>query len=622
MHYRVAVLLAALSCAWTWPAKAQAPKQTEGTPVFKAESRLVVVDAVVTDKKGNHLGDLASTEFHVWEDNKEQAINSVTRESGESRSAPPTRLLLAFGRMETGDFAQAREAVARFAETNVTPDRPMALLQYDGRGIVTVAQSFTSDVDRLKQAVKVLKAADIGTPWDDAGAAGSDLIVRPKGMYTGTNYERLLLLAVQHVANSVASLPGRKILVYVGSALAYIAEEDNLAGAVAACNKANLAVYTFDVRRSRLGENALSALAAGTGGFSVENPNDARLGLERISRDYDEHYVLAYSPSKSPEDSCHTIKVKVDRPGALVRARTQYCNITPNDPLAGTPLDKELEARATGTHPGNIAAQMQSSFFYTAANTARVHLVADVPTVEMKFTKQNGKLHSTLQVLGIAHNSDGGVGARFSDEVNFEFADNKELEGFKQRPYRYEGQFEAAAGQYTLTLVLNSGDGFAKVQNPLVIEPYDAEHFAISGVALCRGSHPASETAGVEALLAANRVPLVSRGLQFTPSGSNRFRKTDALTLYLEVYEPLLHSSNPPKVQVQLLVVDRKSNTLKMNSGVMDMAARIQTGNPVVPVGLKVPLDTLVAGEYRIDLRATDSAGNISAVRSVEFRLD
>ncbi len=58
------------------------------------------------------------------------------------------------------------------------------------------------------------------------------------------------------------------------------------------------------------------------------------------------------------------------------------------------------------------------------------------------------------------------------------------------------------------------------------------------------------------------------------------------------------------------------------NSGPMDMAARIQAGNAVVPVALKVPLDTLTAGDYRIDLRAMDSAGGISAVRSIEFRLD
>ena len=83
-----------------------------------------------------------------------------------------------------------------------------------------------------------------------------------------------------------------------------------------------------------------------------------------------------------------------------------------------------------------------------------------------------------------------------------------------------------------------------------------------------------------------------------------------------------MRSANAPKVLVQLLVLEPKSGVVKMNSGEMDMAARIQPGNPVIPVGLKVPIDALAPGDYRIDLRATDSAGNTSAVRSVEFRLE
>src|SRR5271157_1931492 len=52
------------------------------TPVFKAETRLVLVDTIVTDKKGNYITDLTAKDFKVWEDNKEQAIKSFSVESG------------------------------------------------------------------------------------------------------------------------------------------------------------------------------------------------------------------------------------------------------------------------------------------------------------------------------------------------------------------------------------------------------------------------------------------------------------------------------------------------------------------------------------------------------------
>src|SRR5262250_1336285 len=56
-------------------------------PVIKAETRLVLVDTVVTDKKGNYIGDLAQKDFRVWEDGKEQTVKSFSFEAGGSDPA-------------------------------------------------------------------------------------------------------------------------------------------------------------------------------------------------------------------------------------------------------------------------------------------------------------------------------------------------------------------------------------------------------------------------------------------------------------------------------------------------------------------------------------------------------
>src|SRR5690242_4929852 len=57
------------------------------SPVIKKESRLVLVDAVVTDKKGNYIRDLKQDEFKVYEDNKEQPISTFS--SGAEAVAQP-----------------------------------------------------------------------------------------------------------------------------------------------------------------------------------------------------------------------------------------------------------------------------------------------------------------------------------------------------------------------------------------------------------------------------------------------------------------------------------------------------------------------------------------------------
>src|SRR5664279_4207763 len=60
------------------------PAAGSSTPVFKAETRLVLVDTVVTDKSGNYISGLTAKDFKVWEDDKQQPIKSFSAESASS----------------------------------------------------------------------------------------------------------------------------------------------------------------------------------------------------------------------------------------------------------------------------------------------------------------------------------------------------------------------------------------------------------------------------------------------------------------------------------------------------------------------------------------------------------
>ena len=74
-------------------------------------------------------------------------------------------------------------------------------------------------------------------------------------------------------------------------------------------------------------QQVLYQLADGTGGFVILNTNDLLGGLERIAKDQNQYYLLGYKPAVSVEGSCHTLKVKVERGGTNVRARSGYCNV-------------------------------------------------------------------------------------------------------------------------------------------------------------------------------------------------------------------------------------------------------------------------------------------------------
>ena len=60
------------------PAPAPAAEPQTSPAVIKRESRLVLVDAVVTDRKGNYVRDLTEKDFKVYEDNKEQPVASFS----------------------------------------------------------------------------------------------------------------------------------------------------------------------------------------------------------------------------------------------------------------------------------------------------------------------------------------------------------------------------------------------------------------------------------------------------------------------------------------------------------------------------------------------------------------
>lgn len=360
-------------------------------------------------------------------------------------------------------------------------------------------------------------------------------------------------------------------------------------------------------------QNIMFMLAGGTGGFVIHETNDLLGGMERIGKDQSEYYILGYTPPDTGEGTCHTLKVKVDRGGTEVRSRTGYCNSKPQDVLAGNSTEKTLEARALASQAGNVTASMQLPFFYTSPNVARVNVAMEIATADLKFEKQKGKQHAAINVLGLAYLPDGSVGARFSDTINLDFDDKKLMEKFKEQPMHYENQFDIAAGKYNLKVVFSSGgEGFGKLEMPLLIDAYDAKQFAMSGVALSKEIRRASDLGtGLDSLLLEDRVPLIADGMQLVPYGSNRFKKTDLAAFYMELYEPLLASArpSPPVVAFELRVLDGKTGEQKEDTGLMRVALPAQKGSPTVPVGAKIPTASLAPGAYKLEIKAVDDAG-------------
>jgi len=369
-------------------------------------------------------------------------------------------------------------------------------------------------------------------------------------------------------------------------------------------------------------QQVLYMLADGTGGFPIFDTNDLFAGLQKIANEQNEYYLLGYVPTDSSEGSCHTLKVKVERGGANVRARSGYCNIKASDMLAGKPIEKELETRAAASGAATEGS-LEAPFFYTSINEARVDLAMEVPSATIDFSKVKGKYHADVNVLGIAYRPDGSVAARFSDEINMDF-EKEELQKFTQSPMRYQTQFSVAPGQYRLTVVLSGGaQKFGKYETSLAIEPYDGKTFSLSGLAFSNEMQRVSAgSSDLDADLLADRMPMIVQGVELTPSGSNHFKKTDRVVLYAQIYDPSLSDPNPPLVGCRYVIIDQKTGKQVLSTGLFSVTPYVLKGNPVVPLALKVPVDTFPPGEYRLEMQSGDAGGAISHVRIATFQTE
>ena len=734
------------------PADPNAPAPADGGLLIRTETNLVLVDSVVTDKKGAYVSDLKQKDFKVFEDGKEQPIKSFSYEADPAGTAADRThyLVLMFDNasMSAGDQIRARQAALKFIDDNAGPKRLMTVVNFGG--IVTGGADFTADPKKLKDIVSGLQAP----------------VVRTNGSGPGVDFAiRGMLDSLRSLIKSVSTLPDRKILVLFTGGFPLSPEtQAEVTAIVSDSNRANVAIYPVDVRGVMTGipgptlrnwldlpkvltpptsvfrnvafvpappfapqarggtssggstssgggsraapsapstapsstapsrtatptaptnstgtrtttpapgstpgavpvgamacaggvgggggpigglggspcrqmlipkipptattnQNVMFMLADGTGGFVIHDDNDFLPGLEKIGKEQNQYYLLGYTPPDTKPGVCHELKVKVDRGGTEVRARTGYCAAKPLDILSNkNPVTKGLEAKIADAAPGKVSGGMRAPFFYGAANVARVNLAMDIATDQLKFEKKKGEFHAQVDLLGIAYTEKGTVAARFSDTVNLDFMDKEDADAAKRLPLHYENQFDMSPGKYTLKVAYNEGgDNYGKLETPLDIAPYASDVLGVSGLALSKQYRKVSEMGGLlDIAMLEDKTPLIAGGLQLVPTGDTVFGKTDQAFFYVEMYEPLLASADPkdpPKMGIRLRVLDRKSGEQKNDSGLVELQPTPPLGAAKVPFAGRIPVTGLAPGAYTFEFTVADST-NKTAMRTVDF---
>lgn len=151
--------------------------------VVKITTKLVQIDAVVTDKNGNQIKDLSIDDFELLQDGKPQKITDFsyvntetpgrstaqnTIKNGTSVSAPPVRISPQnSGRIVTfivddGNctasqvgMTASREALIKFINEQMLPNDLVSI--YQTRGGSSLLQQYTSDKSQLMRAARRIR---------------------------------------------------------------------------------------------------------------------------------------------------------------------------------------------------------------------------------------------------------------------------------------------------------------------------------------------------------------------------------------------------------------------------------------------------------------------------------
>jgi VWFA-related protein len=374
--FLLAILVAAAFSPLSLPLNAQSAPDSTPT-VLKVDTRLVVLDVVVTGKIGKPVDGLTAKDFQILEDGKQQRIFSVDQPS--AHSLPPSSLsagisavfdpaqpasfghspvvVLVLDQLNThfADSSFARRSLHDYlaGQPALLPQPTTLLTVFDNH--FKLLQSFTRNRDVL---LRSLAAAPVEYPWK--------LEINGKTEYGPVERLDQSLRALEEIAHSYSRISGRKNLIWVGGGFPTInpttigrddAQEvkDALQHITNLLLQTHFTLYAVDPSSTAAGMTEITdsmqmsfLLSAGdalsgnfdpfgasddfdslgpvTGGRVVRGRNDI---AEQIASAVDlgaNYYTVAYTPNSTSEADAKYRKIRVVclRPSLTATTRAGY----------------------------------------------------------------------------------------------------------------------------------------------------------------------------------------------------------------------------------------------------------------------------------------------------------
>jgi VWFA-related protein len=297
------------------------------TAQFRSDTRLVVLHASVTDKRGKIVNNLGRGDFKVFENGQPQEVKIFRHED------VPVSLGIIID--DSGSMSTKRsrvEAAALEMVRNSNPQDEVFIVNFNDDAFLDVP--FTNDIHKLQQGLARIDSRG-GTAMRDAISMSLDYARK------SAKKDKKALLIITDGNDNASNISLEKV--------------------VARANQSDALIYAIGLfteeekHEANKARRALRELTAETGGlvYYPKEVSEVQAMAVEVAHDIRSQYTIAYTPAVQALDgSYRQIKVTVEAPGKpVVRTRTGYYATPDSQAAKSTVAEAEPQGVAAGDRP-------------------------------------------------------------------------------------------------------------------------------------------------------------------------------------------------------------------------------------------------------------------------------
>ncbi len=376
-----------------------------------------------------------------------------------------------------------------------------------------------------------------------------------------------------------------------------------------------------NLREGPASQDALNALAEDTGGRALRNQNYFDKWVNRILDETSNYYLLAWRPSKEEETATtfKNIKVRViDHPEFTVRLPRGFLNKNPTLASKSTATvqvpaqpHQELQEALTSAHakhetPLTLSVVYLDTPEHGSVLTASVRVANDA----LSYEAVAGKQAAAVDLAGVIINDRGKSAGSFQTRLTINSITSNGTEDDTATIYNYRVPLSPGLYQVRIATRDSKSGKVGSAQEWIEIPDLALHQLRLSSLLL-----------GLQNVEVRGATTNAAGNPQVQFSTDHRFARDSRLSFLVFLYNTARGESGKAKpdvtIQARLLRGGETLKTIPIPTTSIDAKDLAR-----LPFGGEIALDSLPAGQYIIEIIATDRIANTSASQRAKITVE